>query len=342
MCSITETVIVPPAPPFFIQSLVVTPVTCAGSADASITVYSSGGLAPVLYTLYNITTTPGTVTAGPQASNVFTAIASGTYFVVANDANTPSCSAYTANFTIANPSGVLINSVTPVLPLCANQAGGKIIISAMGGTGTLQYSIDGGFTFSTRNEFDNLAAGTYSIVVKDGEGCTTTDIFVLQQPAALLIQSIVKTNVTTAGGSGAMITITATGGTGQLVYSIDAGNTFTTNNVFTGLTAGTYYIVVKDANGCTATGTVSISQPSPLVVTANASPSGYVPSGTIVVTASGGTPPYLYSINGGPFKAQPVFSNLGPGTYSITVQDANGATATTTAQVTSTCCARRG
>ncbi len=325
-------VIVPSAAPFFVQSVQITPISCASAHDATITVNVFGGKAPLSFTLDQ--GTPNQV--GPQESNVFTNVGPGVHVVTVSDANTPPCTLTYTTPPIVNPSGVAIPFVLTTAPVCAGQATGSIIISATGGTPYYLYSIDGGLNFGPSNEFERKAAGTYSIVVKDSHGCTAMTTAVIPQTPAVVIDSIKVTNVSCFGGSNGTITLTASGGAGSYTYSIDGGITNTTSNVFTGLAAGNYPLVVTDKNGCTATGNAMITQPCPLTVTAlETSPTrcGCPPTGSIVVVAQGGTPPYLYSFNGGPFGSSSTFNGLRAGLYSISVMDANGCFASTAVQV---------
>ena len=105
-------------------------------------------------------------------------------------------------------------------------------------------------------------------------------------------------------------------------YSID-GSTFQNSNEFTGLVAGNYTIVLKDALDCTMNTTVTINEPDPLTVTAT-----LIDDNTITATGAGGTGPYQYAIDGTTFQTSGTFSNLSNGNYIITVRDANGCTAT--------------
>src|SRR6185436_15859901 len=107
------------------------------------------------------------------------------------------------------------------------------------------------------------------------------------------------------------------------------GTVFQVSALFSGAGAGSYTITLKDANGCTATKPLTISEPSLLVADASAG-TILCNGGTTTITASGsgGTGAYTYSTNGSVFQVSPTFSGAGAGSYTITVKDANGCTAT--------------
>ncbi len=128
------------------------------------------------------------------------------------------------------------------------------------------------------------------------------------------------------------IFILARGGTGTLSYSNDGGMTFQASSIFNNLGVGAYNLVVRDANGCQATDTVTLRNPTPInFTTTNVNPlCNGASNGKITLTVTSGTGPLLYSINNGAsFQASNVFSNLTAGTYNLLV-DANFCQATAT------------
>jgi hypothetical protein len=100
------------------------------------------------------------------------------------------------------------------------------------------------------------------VTVTDGNACTTTSTATITQPTAITA-SATNTSVSCNSGSNGTITVTASGGTAPYTYSSN-GTTFQASNSFTGLTAGTYTLTVKDANNCTQTTTTTITQNDPL------------------------------------------------------------------------------
>ncbi len=184
----------------------------------------------------------------------------------------------------------------------------------------------------------NNITGSYQVTANTTPGLATAASFNLSNLcAAITITSVPTVNPTCNGAANGGLTIQATGGISPLMYSINNGQTFTGSNQFTGLTAGTYQVVVKDANSCSsATSTVMLTQPAAL--TAMLSGSTIIRPGqaaTLSVTLTGGSAPYSITLsNGGGTKsgASPLQFTVTPTTttaYTISsAKDNNNCTAT--------------
>src|SRR6185295_8436939 len=103
---------------------------------------------------------------------------------------------------------------------------------------------------ATTSAISDLAAGTYSVLVTDSKGCTTTASYTVTQPVSALTASASGTNVSCYGDSSGSATVTASGGTAGYTYlwSNDA-----TTSAISDLAAGTYSVLVTDSKGCTTT-----------------------------------------------------------------------------------------
>ncbi len=282
--------------------------------NGSITPAVSGGADPLQFSIDGGSTF--------SSSNSFTALGAGTYNVVVQDAN--GCEEL-ATATLQGPSGITIAEVATTDDSSCSVDDGSITITASGGTAPLSYSIDGGATSSANNVFTSLGAGTYDIVVEGATGCQVTDMAILTGPGTYTI-SVASTDDTSCTVDDGTITITATGGVAPLSYSIDGGATTSTSNAFTSLGAGTYNIVVTDANNCDVTDTATLAGPSAITMSIASTDdmSCSTDDGTIIITATGGTAPLAYSIDGGiTTSASNSFTGLGAGTYDIIVTDAN-------------------
>src|SRR2546426_7919558 len=173
---------------------------------------------------------------------------------------------------------------------------------------------------------NGLTAGSYTITAKDANGCMGTATATIVVPSQVLA-SATPSNPNCFGGTGT-ITAGGSGGTGTKTFSMD-GTTFQASATFSGLTAGTYTITAKDANGCTGTASATIVVPSQVVASATPSnPNCFGGTGTI--TAGGSfflmmRPPPRSTL----FPYTTLFrSGLTAGSYTITAKDVNGCTGT--------------
>lgn len=198
---------------------------------------------------------------------------------------------------------------------------GAIMITAMNGDGPYQYSIDGGETFQDENLFTDLSQGEYDIVVVGtDETCTfetTVELF------ACTIDIVIETVQETTGDSGdGQIIITANNGNDPVGYSIDGGDTFQSDNVFEGVDAGEYDVVVKDAGDCTIEETVTVNACAlDTDIEIVSSPSN---EGSITINVNNGEAPYQYSITGIVFQTNNTFTGLPAGDYNVVAIDAEG------------------
>src|SRR5438093_968120 len=301
-----------------------TNVACFGGSTGSVTVTGSDATSPYSYAIDGVTF---------GISGTFSNLAAGPYTVTVKDSN--GCTT-TQPVTITQPASALGSSISAQTNVaCFGGSTGSVTVAGSGGTSPYSYAIDG-LTFGNSGTFSSLAAGSYTVTVKDSKGCTTTQPVTITQPASALGSSISsQTNVACFGGSTGSVTVAGSGGTSPYSYAID-GVTFGVSGTFNNLAAGSYTVTVKDANGCTTTQPVTIAQPaSALTASALATnPSCSSGTGSITVTASGGTGTLSYSKDGTNFQSSNVFSVLAGGSYTITVKDANGCTTTTGATVT--------
>ena len=217
---------------------------------------------------------------------------------------------------------------------CYDGNDGAFTASASGGNGNYTYSLKNDFSNSNTNgKFTGLTAGTYTVYVKDANGCTTSvDVEITQPDAALDASVTSQTNVDCFGNNTASVTVTATGGTTSYKYKLDNG-AYQNNGTFNSLKAGNYTVYVKDANGCTTSVDIKITQPDKLTCDANQVSQVTIfghKDGVATVTPDGGTKPYEYLWDNGDERAKA--DTLGAGYHEVTVTDANGCE--TTCQVT--------
>lgn len=198
---------------------------------------------------------------------------------------------------------------------------GSIQLEVVNGTAPFGFSWSNG---STTQNLEGVGAGSYSVTVTDSNGCTTAVSQSITQPMAALTTTAAATNVACFGAATGSIQLNATGGTAGYTFLWNDGNTSQNR---TALPAGSYSATVTDANGCTTTISQSVSQPAAAVaVTATATPSTSANDGTATASGTGGTQPYSFAWSNGMTGNE--LEDLAPGTYTVTVSDANGCTST--------------
>lgn len=300
-----------------------TNVTCNGAANGTINITTSYGKAPFTYTW----TKEGDANFVSHDEDP-TGLASGTYHLAILDGNGSNIyitdpeadGPGTITITITEPD-VLTASAGGSNNVCFNGTIGTASVLPAGGTASYTYLWSNG---ATANEITNLAAGVYNVTVTDAKGCTTTASYEVTQPTQV-IASI--TNTSTACSN--IATVAAGGGTPGYTYLWSNGSTSPT---ISGVPVGTYNVTVTDANGCTATASVTLTVAeafNPSASVTNVTCFG-ANNGIITVTNANGTGQLMFSKDGGvsfvngslPFS----FTNLAPGTYNIAVKDVNGCT----------------
>ncbi|NJN77265.1 MAG: hypothetical protein HC803_02175, partial [Saprospiraceae bacterium] len=297
-----------------ISAVASTNVTDCGLADGTITITASG-TGSLQYSINGGTTW--------QASDVFDNLAAGTYQIRVRNID-QTCVVSSANVTITAPTAPIVNNVAPMNPSNCGVNDGEIVVTATGAN--LQYSIDGGTNWQASNSFNNLAAGTYNVVVRNAAG-GTCEVFsidnpiILTAPNAPSITTVASANPTDCGSADGTITITATGGIAPLEYSINGGATWQPSNTFTALSGGTYQIRVSNAgNTCIVTYPNVTLTDKVLPIIANVTHTDITDcnttDGTITITASSAQGAVEYSIDGGTTWSQSgTFIGLTAGSY---------------------------
>jgi hypothetical protein len=251
-------------------------------------------------------------------------VGAGTHTITVDDAG--GCSVSAGQITISQPSSALTMSSTATNSTCISSTG-SITVTAAGGYGGYTYSDNAGASFQAGNSFSGLSAGTYTIVVKDANGCSVSGTATVQQPTLTALP--VSGNTQLCYGATTAISTTGSGGVSPYTYSLDATNTFVSSaNRYFSVGAGSHTITVMDNQGCTVTaGPIVITQPSaPVSFMSATGGSGCSGNGIISVTPAGGySGSYTYSDNGGTsYQGGPVFTGLSYGSYTVMVKDQNG------------------
>lgn len=312
-CSKTASATIKAASEISVSSKV-TDVKCYGAQTGSVSINVSGGTVPYTYLWSNGATTSDLNNVG-----------AGTYSVVITDAN--GCTK-TISATVSQPTNPL--TLTPSFtPSSCNGGTGSATVTVTGGTAPYAYLWSNG---ATTNRISNATAGIYSVTVTDDSGCTKTTTITITQPTPLFL-SVSGTNLACNGDKNGTATVSVTGGVAPYTYKWSNGaSTSFINN----LVAGTYTVTVTDVNGCQETANVSVTQPAAIQVDVTGASIKCFGTKTGTVTAtwvSGGTAPFGYKWSNG--VAGNTQSGLAAGTYTVTITDANGCTASGTAEVNS-------
>jgi len=306
--------------------------TCFSGTNGSITVSSASGGSGSGFTYSK----DGT---NYQTGTTFSNLSNGSYTIYAKDSN--SC---TGSTSVTLNRTQVTATVSQVNVLCYGLSTGSITVSNLNGGqgGPYATKLNAGGTYqviTTSRTYNNLAAGSYTIYVKDSSDCENTYSITITQPSAPVVASgFGDTNWPPScyNLSDGSVSFHGTGGTPPYTYSIDGIN-YQSSGTFTDLPNGNYTGYVKDANDCidTIARNINRTAPSPSVSYNNITCNG----GTTSITVTGGTGgignPYTTSIDGiNYFSIPKEFSGLGPGTYTIYAKDANDCLGSTSVTIT--------
>jgi len=320
-CVKTTPIVVTQPGPIAFSSTSTTNASC-GNADGALLTTASGGVGTLQYSLNGSTW---------QASGSFNNLSAGGYTIWAKDVN--GCSKVT-NAMVNDAGSPLLNINSYTHISCKNGNNGTIVASASGGSGTLQYSVDG-INYQVNGSFNNLTAGVYNVYVKDANSCINVKSVTLLEPPQIALTAAPRMVSCHAGNDGEITVTSTTGGTGTPSFSINGIN-YQSSGTFNGLTAGTYTVYVKDVAGCTSTTNVTITHPSaisPVLAVTNASCNNAA-DGSLFITTTGGTPEYSYSLDGINYYPTGDFSDLLAGTYTVSIKDSKGCISSVVSTIT--------
>ena len=300
-------------------------VSCFGSCDASVIVNAIGGTPP--YVSYEWSDP-----ALPNDSAVD--LCSGTYTVTVTDAL--GCTAE-ASVDVISPPEINISSLTFNDTLDCNGDTTAILLTATGGTGTLEYTIDGINFYNSGAKIDSVFAGNYTITVRDMNECTMDTTITIHQPDPIHVEANVS-DILCKGDSTGIIEVIAENGSPDYIFSLfKDGNPLAVEispdtATFLVTADSSYTITIEDANGCLAdyTDTLIINEPDTRIQIDSVIVNPIIcnnGTGSIEIQVSGGTPSYQYSINGDTithYQTDSLFAGLGEGLYNIWAMDGNG------------------
>lgn len=305
-CSVSEGVIITEPAQALSATADVQNVACTGDDSGVITVTASGGIGARTYSLDGGTTT--------QSGNVFSGLAAGDYTVTVTDAN--GCTA-TVDVTVAEPAQLLTSTVDVTPVSCNGEGDGMIDVTATGGDAPYEYSFNAGVTWQSSSTFTDLAPGTYTVLVRDANGCEVATIVVMTQPAPLTVAETASSDASCEGASDGSFTVAAAGGTSPYTYTLNGNSN--TDGVFGSVTSGDNLVTVTDASGCETSITVEVGHTNPLPDAAF----NWFASGTVVQFSNQTTNGTSYSWDFGDGStstdASPIHTYASGGTYTVTL-----------------------
>ncbi len=312
-CTATTSVTVVESPPVTATTQVLAQASCNGSSDGIAVALPGGGSGSGFTFLWSTSATNDTITN----------LTAGTYIVTITDSET--CTA-TASVTITEPAVLQANaSATGETSAGAND--GTATAAPTGGTVPYSFLWSNNATTAT---ITGLAPGAYTVIVTDGNGCTSMQTVTVNSFNCTIAASATTTPVTCNGAGDGTATVVVTGAADPVSYLWSNGDTTAT---ITNLSPGTYSVAILDANNCPAQLSVQIT--SPAVLLANVSVTHETGLGLNDGTASsqptGGTAPYSYLWSNSATTA--TITGLAPGTYTLTLTDNNGCTVVRTVNI---------
>lgn len=275
-----------------------------GANDGSASVVSPTG------TSYSYLWSNGQTTASASG------LGAGTYAVSVTD-NVGGCSG--TGIVSVNNIGAATLSASKTDVLCNGAATGSVDISVTGGTAPFTYLWSNG---TTTEDATGLAAGMYAVTVTGSDGCKASTSSIISEPTAI-VASVIATDATCNGSADGSVNMLVSGGTTPLTYLWSNG---ATTEDLASVAANTYNVTITDGNGCTKLKSAVVNQPTAVSATATVSGSN------INLAVSGGSAPYSFLWSNGATTED--LSGLAPGTYTVTVTDANGCTGTASGNVT--------
>jgi gliding motility-associated-like protein len=322
-CSATATFNVAEPTPLALNAPVIQNIGCTGAINGAITASAAGG-------------TPGYTYSWVQQSNsqayngaALTGLSADTYDLTVTDLN--SCS-ITDSYVVLQVTPLTFNTSYSDVS-CFGGNDGSATVNIL--TGTLPYSYNWNGTGAQANAtLAQQLAGVINVTITDAN-CSATATFTITEPSQVTLTGTAQQNVSCNGGSDGSITVAANGGTLDAIvtdYVYLWSNTQTGPSA-TALAAGSYSVTASDANGCSASLSFTITEASPVTLnpTTQDALCFAAPNGSISANPAGGNTPYSFLWSNA--QTTPTATSLLAGSYSVTVTDASGCTASAAAGI---------
>ncbi|MEO1624395.1 MAG: reprolysin-like metallopeptidase [Bacteroidota bacterium] len=280
-------------------------IACNGENTASLVVIAAGGTPPYEYSLDGVNF---------QVDSLFANLGAGMYTLTIRDGNSQ---------TIMR----MVDITQPdALDVTTSSLFREVTAIPSGGISPYEYSLNG-ISYQSDSTFVNVANGDYVLQIRDANGCLDSTQLSINVPNLTASISMVE-DATCFDGTDGVVNIEVTDGIPPYEYSLD-GTNFTTDNPITGVSAGTYTIRVRDSiDQLIRLSNVTVEQPDQIEFTVEVNLDS-----VRVLNPMGGTGPLEYSLDGTNFQAEPLFTEVDNGTYTLVVRDANGCTETQEVEV---------
>ena len=336
------------------------PVSCVGDSNGEITITFSGYQGPIAYQAYTVSPTVAPVGSlqtqigSPDAVRkaVISGLPKGNYVVRVDQTDAPNCTVTSTQVMVSEPATAL--TATPTVTdriKCGVGQTGTFNVEATGGWGNYEYRLSHNGTahpvygtYTSTSLFEGLSTGTYTVEVKDENGCVTIVTQVMAAPDPI-DATVTVTNVNCFSDRTGVISVQSiTGGSGNYTYELkEKGGAIVrgaqTNTTFTGLDAREYVLMITDGWGCESQIEVEVTEPAELNIVAGiTSPLTCHSPATISLVATGGTGAYTYyQIKGGlttTVGSTVTVNAADVGDYEFYVKDANGCTSKVSNKIT--------
>ena len=287
-----------------------TDANCNGVCDGNATVTAAGGAMSYSYSWNNTASSTTATTASDLCAGVL-------YNVTVTDI--AGCTVQ-ASVTVGEPPA-LTASIVGTDPSCNLGTNGAADLTVGGGTLSYTYAWSNALP---SQDLTNIAAGTYSVTITDGNFCIVLDSVVINEPPALTV-TVVPTDAS-CGLSNGMACATPVGGTSPYTYLWNDSLAQTSSCAFS-IPAGAYSVTVTDVNGCTGIMSTNLSDipGGNAVVTLDNNASGFnICDGQATATLTSGTAPYTYLWNDSVPQTTATATGLCAGNYCVTITDAVG------------------
>lgn len=215
------------------------------------------------------------------------------------------------------PTFTVTSTLTNVL--CSGGITGAIDLSLTNAVAPITFSWNTG---ATMEDLTGLAAGTYTVTITDGTGCSETKSYTITQSTPMSF-NLIQSNLSCFAAGDGSIAALVSGGQSPYAYSWSSGGT---TPIKSNLAAGTYILTVTDALGCQASTSATLTQPDQIigVTTATDATCYGATDGALDISISGGSGAYTYSWNQGATSQN--LDSIQAGIYVLTITDGNGCT----------------